>query len=56
MQIGAYRRFIVHQKLLINLNGEPMAMKLEVALAALSGIVVWDVRDHGSDLIIPDVA
>ncbi len=52
--IDAFSRYIVHHKLLIDLNGRTVATELEAALAKCNGAKPRVVHDHGSEFINRD--
>lgn len=52
--IDAFSRYIVHHKLLIDLNGSTVATELEAALAKCKGSKPRIVHDHGSEFINRD--
>jgi transposase InsO family protein len=54
--IDAYSRYIVHHKLLIELNGESVATELQIALEANPAAKPRVVHDHGSEFVNRDVA
>jgi len=54
--VDAYSRYIVHHKLLINLDGKSVATELQAALEALPGVTPRVVHDHGSEFVNRDVA
>jgi transposase InsO family protein len=54
--IDAYSRYIVHHKLLIELNGESVATELQAALEAHPDAKPRVVHDHGSEFVNRDVA
>jgi putative transposase len=53
--VDAYSRYVVHHKLLIELNGEAVATELQAALET-SGAKPRVVHDHGSEFVNRDVA
>jgi transposase InsO family protein len=53
--IDAYSRYVVHHKLLIELNGEAVATELQAALET-TGAKPRVVHDHGSEFVNRDVA
>ena len=53
--IDAYSRYVVHHKLLIELNGESVATELQAALET-TGATPRVVHDHGSEFVNRDVA
>jgi putative transposase len=54
--IDAYSRYIVHHKLLIDLNGESVARELQAALEAVPDHRPRVVHDHGGEFVNRDVA
>jgi hypothetical protein len=50
------QRFIVHQKLLISLNGKAVAAELQAAREALPGIKPRVGHDQGGEFVNRDVA
>lgn len=54
--IDAYSRYVVHHKLLIELNGEAVAIELQAALEASPNSQPRVVHDHGSEFVNRDVA
>lgn len=54
--VDAYSRYIVHHKLLMSLDGQSVAIELEVALEAVEGVKPRVVHDHGSEFVNRDVA
>jgi putative transposase len=54
--IDAFSRYIVHHKLLIELNGESVATELQAALEANPDTTPRVVHDHGSEFVNRDVA
>jgi transposase InsO family protein len=54
--IDAYSRYVVHHKLLMNLNGASVATELEAALEAAGDAEPRVVHDHGSEFVNRDVA
>jgi transposase InsO family protein len=54
--IDAYSRYVVHHKLLIDLNGAAVATELETALEAAGDAKPRVVHDHGSEFVNRDVA
>jgi transposase InsO family protein len=54
--IDAYSRYIVHHKLLINLDGQSVAIELQAALEANPDIKPRVVHDHGGEFVNRDVA
>jgi len=52
----AYSRYVVHHKLLIELNGQSVATELQAALETTQGAKPRVVHDHGSEFINRDVA
>lgn len=54
--VDAYSRYVVHHKLLINLDGQSIAIELQAALEAVQGARPRIVHDHGSEFVNRDVA
>lgn len=54
--IDAYSRYVVHHKLLLELNGRAMASELQAALDANPGAKPRLVHDHGSEYVNRDLA
>ena len=54
--IDAYSRYILHHKLLIDLNGSSVATELQAALEAIPDQRPRVVHDHGSEFVNRDVA
>ncbi len=54
--VDAYSRYIVHHKLLINLDGRSVAVELQAALEAAQGATPRVVHDHGSEFVNRDFA
>jgi transposase InsO family protein len=54
--IDAYSRYVVHHKLLIELNGKSVATELQTALEKTQGVQPRVVHDHGSEFLNRDVA
>jgi putative transposase len=53
--IDAFSRYVVHHKLLIDLNGAAVATELEAALAKAGSVQPRIVHDHGSEFINRDL-
>ena len=54
--IDAYSRYVVHHKLMIELNGRSMATELQAALDGNPGAQPRVVHDHGSEYVNRDLA
>ncbi len=54
--IDAYSRYVVHHKLMLELNGRAMATELQAALDANPGAHPRLVHDHGSEYVNRDLA
>ena len=54
--IDAYSRYVVHHKLLLELNGRAMANELQAALDTNPGAQPRLVHDHGSEYVNRDLA
>lgn len=54
--VDAYSRYVVHHRLLINLDGQSVATELEAALEKVEGARPRIVHDHGSEFVNRDVA
>jgi transposase InsO family protein len=54
--VDAYSRYVVHHKLLIDLDGRSVATELEAALETVEGARPRIVHDHGSEFVNRDVA
>jgi len=54
--VDAYSRYIVHHKLLINLDGKSGAIELQAALETAKDAKPRVVHDHGSEFVNRDVA
>ena len=54
--VDAYSRYVVHHKLLINLDGQSVAIELQAALETVQGARPRIVHDHGSEFVNRDVA
>lgn len=54
--IDAYSRYVVHHRLMIELNGKSVATELEAALEANPGAKPRLVHDHGSEFVNRDLA
>jgi len=54
--VDAFSRYIVHHKLLMSLDGKSVAIELQAALEATSGIRPRVVHDHGGEFVNRDVA
>jgi putative transposase len=54
--IDAYSRFVVHHKLMLELNGRSMGNELQAALDGNPGAMPRLVHDHGSEYVNRDLA
>jgi transposase InsO family protein len=54
--VDAFSRYVVHHKLLIQLDGRSVATELEAALESVAGAEPRIVHDHGSEFVNRDVA
>lgn len=54
--VDAYSRYVVHHRLLINLDGQSVATELQAALEKVEGARPRIVHDHGSEFVNRDVA
>lgn len=54
--IDAYSRYVVHHKLMLELNGRAMATELQAALDGNPGTQPRVVHDHGSEYVNRDLA
>jgi len=54
--VDAFSRYVVHHKLLTQLNGQAVATELQAALESLPGARPRIVHDHGSEFVNRDVA
>lgn len=54
--VDAYSRYVVHHRLLINLDGRSVATELQAALEKVEGARPRIVHDHGSEFVNRDVA
>jgi putative transposase len=54
--VDAYSRYVVHHKLLIELDGRSIATELEAALEWAEGVTPRIVHDHGSEFVNRDVS
>ena len=53
--IDAFSRYVVHHRLLVDLNGAAMATELEAALAKAGKVRPRIVHDHGSEYVNRDM-
>ncbi len=54
--VDAYSRYVVHHRLLIELDGKSVATELQAALESVEGARPRIVHDHGSEFVNRDVA
>jgi len=54
--VDAFSRYVVHHRLLMDLNGQSVATELQAALEANEGMEPRIVHDHGSEFVNRDVA
>jgi putative transposase len=54
--VDAFSRYVVHHRLLMDLNGQSVATELQAALEVNQGMEPRIVHDHGSEFVNRDVA